>query len=65
METSLPTELTSTPLAPIAFIGLDVPSTSDGDGAEGRHSAIWKAFAVNRSQDRVPLKVNIKSLQSY
>ena len=55
MESSLPEALTSTPLAPVAFVGLDVPN---GTKTAGRHSAIWHAFTAERSPDRVPLKVS-------
>ena len=54
MESSLPDSLTSTPLAPVAFVGLDVPNEAK---ATGRHTAIWQAFTAERSPDRVPLKV--------
>ena len=56
MESSLPSALTSTPLAPVAFVGLDVPNTGTNGGG-GRHVAIWHAFTAERSPDRVPLKV--------
>ena len=56
MESSLPDSLTSTPLAPVAFVGLDVPSASK---TTGRHYAIWQAFTTDRSPDRVPLKVGL------
>ena len=56
MEPSLPTSLTSTPLAPVAFVGLDVANTA-GTGGDDRHVAIWHAFTAERSPDRVPLKV--------
>ena len=59
MESSLPDSLTSTPLAPVAFVGLDVPSASK---TTGRHYAIWQAFTTDRSPDRVPLKVGLMQL---
>ena len=54
MESSLPESLTSTPLAPVAFVGLDAPT--------GRHASIWQAFTAERSPDRVPLKVRSSTL---
>ena len=54
MESSLPESLTSTPLAPVAFVGLDIPNTTK---TSGRHTTIWHAFTAERSPDRVPLKV--------
>ena len=54
MESSLPESLTSTPLAPVAFVGLDAPT--------GRHASIWQAFTAERSPDRVPLKVRSSKL---
>ena len=54
MESSLPESLTSTPLAPVAFVGLDVPNSNK---TSGRHTKIWHAFTAERSPDRVPLKV--------
>jgi hypothetical protein len=55
MESSLPESLTSTPLAPVAFVGLDIPNTTK---TSGRHTTIWHAFTAERSPDRVPLKVS-------
>ena len=54
MESSLPESLTSTPLAPVAFVGLDIPNITK---TSGRHTTIWHAFTAERSPDRVPLKV--------
>ena len=55
MESSLPESLTSTPLAPVAFVGLDIPNITK---TSGRHTTIWHAFTAERSPDRVPLKVS-------
>ena len=62
MESSLPDSLTSTPLAPVAFVGLDVPNEAK---ATGRHTAIWQAFTAERSPDRVPLKVRTLLIISF
>ena len=60
MESSLPISLISTPLAPVAFVGLDL---QNGSKVTDRHSAIWQAFTSERSPDRVPLKVRSKIME--
>ncbi len=50
MDLLLPPELTCTPLALVAFVGLDLEASK-------QHSDLWQRFSSNRGHDRVPLRV--------
>ena len=58
MDLELPPELTCTPLALVAFVGLDHTDKQDKkDGDTSGHADLWKRFVVDRGLDRVPVRI--------